>query len=86
MAEVDKDSRWVIGIKEKPELPKSGFAVTGLYIYDSSVFDVIKTLKPSGCGEFEITDVNNEYIWQGAMGYSVLDKYRSDAGTFWWFE
>ena len=63
-------------------MPKSDYAVTGLYIYNNDVFDVIKTLKPSGRGELEITDVNNEYIRQKAMGYSVLDGYWSDAGTF----
>src|SRR5665648_508602 len=60
----------------------SDLVVTGLYLYDGGVFDVIKTLKPSGRGELEIMDVNNEYIRQGAMGYSVLDGYWSDAGTF----
>ena len=82
VAEVDENGGRVLGIEEKPDAPKSDYAVTGLYIYDNSVFDVIKTLKPSGRGEFEITDVNNEYIRQGAMGYSVLDGYWSDAGTF----
>ena len=72
----------VLCIEEKPDVPKSDYAVTGLYIYNSGVFDVIKTLKPSRRGELEITDVNNEYIRQGAMGYSVLDGYWSDAGTF----
>jgi len=52
----------VIGIEEKPEVPKSNYAVTGLYMYNSNVFEVIRTLKPSGRGELEITDVNNEYI------------------------
>jgi glucose-1-phosphate thymidylyltransferase len=82
VAEVDKDSGKVLGIEEKPEVPKSDQAVTGLYIYDNGVFDIINTLKPSGRGELEITDVNNEYIRQGSMGYSVLDGYWSDAGTF----
>ena len=82
VAEVDKDLGRVRCIEEKPDVPKSDLAVTGLYIYDKGVFDVIKTLKPSGRGELEITDVNNEYIRQGAMGYSVLDGYWSDAGTF----
>ena len=66
-------------IGEKPEAPKSDLAVTGLYLYDGGVFDVVKTLKPSGRGELEITDVNNEYIRKKAMGYSVLDGYWSDA-------
>jgi len=82
VAEVDKSSGQVLCIEEKPDVPKSDYAVTGLYLYDKGVFDVIKTLKPSGRGELEITDVNNEYIRRGAMGYSVLDGYWSDAGTF----
>ena len=82
VAEVDMDSEHVLGIEEKPEVLKSDYAVTGLYIYDNGVFDIIKTLKPSGRGELEITDVNNEYIRQEAMDYSVLDGYWSDAGTF----
>jgi glucose-1-phosphate thymidylyltransferase len=80
VAELDDDK--VIGIEEKPKAPKSNYAVTGLYMYDSRVFDVIRTLKPSGRGELEITDVNNYYIAEGQMGYKVLDGYWSDAGTF----
>ncbi|MCZ7380698.1 MAG: sugar phosphate nucleotidyltransferase [Candidatus Methanoperedens sp.] len=72
----------IISIEEKPKLPKSNFAVTGLYIYDASVFDIINTLKPSGRGELEITDVNNEYIRLDEMSYSLLSGYWSDAGTF----
>ena len=69
-------------MEEKPENPKSNYAVTGLYIYDNKVFDIIKTLKPSGRGELEITDVNNAYVQQGKMSFSMLDGYWSDAGTF----
>lgn len=72
----------VIGIEEKPKVPKTNFAVTGLYIYDPEVFNYIKTLKPSGRGELEITDVNNYYINKGLMEYGVLEGYWSDAGTF----
>lgn len=72
----------VIGIEEKPKNPKSNFAVTGLYIYDKEVFNAIKTLKPSGRGELEITDVNNYYINKDSMGYKILDGFWSDAGTF----
>ena len=72
----------VIGIEEKPNNPKSNYAVTGLYCYDSKVFDIIKNLKPSGRGELEITDVNNEYINKKLMKYSGLKKFWSDAGTF----
>jgi len=76
------DGEGVLGIKEKPEVPTSNFAETGLYMYDSKVFKVIRELKPSGRGELEITDVNNYYIDQERMGYKVLDGYWSDAGTF----
>jgi glucose-1-phosphate thymidylyltransferase len=72
----------VISIEEKPTHPKSSYAVTGLYLYDPEVFTVINTLKPSGRGELEITDVNNAYIRKGSMCYSVLPGYWSDAGTF----
>lgn len=72
----------VLGIEEKPKKPKSNLAVTGLYLYDAGVFEVIKTLKPSGRGELEITDVNNAYIRRGAMEFSVLKGFWSDAGTF----
>jgi glucose-1-phosphate thymidylyltransferase len=72
----------IVSIEEKPALPKSSYAVTGLYLYGNDVFDVISTLKPSGRGELEITDVNNEYIRRGAMSFSVLRGFWSDAGTF----
>jgi len=80
VAELDGDR--VLCIEEKPEVPKSNYAVTGLYMYDTGVFDVIRRLEPSGRGELEITDVNNYYIEVGGMGYRVLDGYWSDAGTF----
>ena len=72
----------IISIEEKPAVPKSNLAVTGLYIYDSRVFDIIQNLKLSGRGELEITDVNNEYIRMGEMSFSVLSGFWSDAGTF----
>lgn len=75
------DGNRVISIEEKPEDPKSDFAVTGIYFYDSRVFEVIKTLKPSGRGELEITDVNNHYIELGKMKSSVLEGWWTDAGT-----
>lgn len=71
----------VVGIEEKPKEPKSDTAVVGIYIYPPDVFGVIRTLKPSGRGELEITDVNNFYLKQGRMGYSLLDGYWTDAGT-----
>jgi glucose-1-phosphate thymidylyltransferase len=72
----------IIGIEEKPKKPKSRYAVTGIYMYDSSVFDIIKTLKPSDRGELEITDVNNTYIERDKMTYEILDGWWTDAGTF----
>ena len=71
----------IVNIEEKPESPKSKYAVTGIYMYDERVFDIIKTLKPSGRGELEITDVNNDYISHGEMTFSVLDGWWSDCGT-----
>ncbi|MEP1150210.1 MAG: sugar phosphate nucleotidyltransferase [Balneola sp.] len=71
----------VISIEEKPSNPKSNYAVTGIYFYDSSVFECIKTLKPSGRGELEITDVNNFYIKKEQMISSLLEGWWTDAGT-----
>lgn len=82
VAEIEEENKKVIGIEEKPKNPKSSYAVTGLYIYDKNVFSIIETLKPSGRGELEITDVNNYYIRTGDMKYSILNGYWSDAGTF----
>ena len=76
-----KDNK-VIGIEEKPKMPKSNYAVTGLYIYDNKVFDIIRTLKPSSRGELEITDVNNAYIKEGKCSFSIVNGFWSDAGTF----
>ena len=70
----------VVRIVEKPEEPPSPFAVTGIYFYDATVFDVIPTLEPSGRGELEITDVNNWFIGQGTMEYEVLEGFWGDAG------
>lgn len=82
VAEIDEGEGRVLGIEEKPRFPKSDYAVTGLYLYDYDVFDIVRKLKPSGRGELEITDVNNEYIRRGAMSYSVLSGHWTDAGTF----
>src|SRR5262245_41465212 len=71
----------IIGIEEKPRLPKSDHAVAGIYLYPPDVFNVIRMLKPSRRGELEITDVNMHYLHQGRLGYSVLDGYWTDAGT-----
>ncbi|MFD1956284.1 sugar phosphate nucleotidyltransferase [Paenibacillus thailandensis] len=71
----------IISIEEKPKLPKSSYAVTGIYMYDSRVFDIIKTLKPSARGELEITDVNNAYIASNELTYDILQDWWTDAGT-----
>src|SRR5262245_164544 len=76
------DGDRIVKIEEKPKLPQSDYAVTGLYMFDQTVFDIIKTLKPSGRGELEITDVNNAYIERGEMTYAIVDGWWSDAGTF----
>lgn len=70
----------VVGIEEKPKNPKSDLAVIGVYMYDNSVFKIVKTLKPSRRGELEITDVNNAYIGKGLMTYSMLKGGWADAG------
>ena len=75
------DGNRVVSIEEKPKKPKSDYAVIGVYIYPADVFEVIKTLKPSGRGELEITDVNNHYLKAGRMGYSIIEGYWTDAGT-----
>jgi len=72
----------IVGIEEKPKHPKSNYAVTGIYLYDGTVFDKVRTLVPSGRGELEITDVNNAYIREGTMTYSFVDGWWTDAGTF----
>ncbi len=72
----------VVGIEEKPKTPKSDYAIIGVYFYDSAVFDVIRTLKPSARGELEITDVNNAYVRSGQLGYDILEGWWTDAGTF----
>jgi len=72
----------ILGIEEKPKVPKSRYAVIGIYMYDGRVFDIIRTLKPSGRGELEITDVSNAYIREGKMTHDILEGWWSDAGTF----
>jgi len=72
----------IIKIVEKPKRPESNFIVTGIYMYDNKVFDIIRTLRPSGRGELEITDVNNRYIKWGKMEFDILDCWWSDSGTF----
>jgi glucose-1-phosphate thymidylyltransferase len=76
------DGERVVQIEEKPEEPKSEYAVIGIYMYDARVFEIISDLKPSGRGELEITDVNNAYIERGEMTWDELEGWWSDAGTF----
>ena len=80
VAEISGDK--IVNIEEKPQEPKSDLAVTGLYMYDNRVFDIIKNTKPSARGELEITDVNNAYVKKGTMTYETLNGFWSDAGTF----
>src|ERR1051325_5377266 len=80
VAEISGDR--IINIQEKPKRPKSNYAVTGIYMYDASVFDKIHQLKPSDRGELEITDVNNAYVQEGTLTFSFLDGWWTDAGTF----
>lgn len=72
----------IVRIEEKPKQPKSRYAVTGVYVYDHRVFDIIRGLEPSARGELEITDVNNQYIDWGALTYGTVDGWWTDAGTF----
>lgn len=76
-----KDNK-IVRILEKPQTPPSNLAVTGLYFYEPSVFEIIKTLRPSGRGELEISDVNNAYISDNKLEYEILDGRWTDAGTF----
>ncbi|MFC0213237.1 sugar phosphate nucleotidyltransferase [Paenibacillus chartarius] len=71
----------IVSIEEKPKQPKSTYAVTGIYMFDSQVFDIIKTLRPSARGELEITDVNNTYIERGELSFDRLKSWWTDAGT-----
>jgi glucose-1-phosphate thymidylyltransferase len=80
VAEIQGDR--IAGIEEKPRQPKSRYAVTGVYMYDGTVFEKVKQLVPSGRGELEITDVNNAYIREGSMTFSFLEGWWTDAGTF----
>ena len=82
VAELSADKKTVVGIEEKPKNPRTDLAVTGMYFYDTSVFTVVKTLRPSGRGELEITDVNNYYVKQGSLLWAELPGDWTDAGTF----
>ena len=74
--------RRIVAIEEKPTRPKSDYAVVGVYFYDASVFDIIRTIEPSARGEYEITCVNNAYIQHDALEYSIVQGEWIDAGTF----
>jgi glucose-1-phosphate thymidylyltransferase len=76
------DGNKVVRIDEKPSVPQSDYAVIGIYMYDGDVYDIISSLKPSGRGELEITDVNNAYIERNQMTWQELDGWWTDAGTF----
>ncbi|WIY62390.1 sugar phosphate nucleotidyltransferase [Bacillus arachidis] len=71
----------IVCIEEKPVFPKSNYAVIGIYMYDSSVFPMIRQLKPSQRGELEVTDINNEYLARGVLNYDTLQGWWTDAGT-----
>lgn len=79
VAEIQGDR--IVSIEEKPSEPKSNLAVIGVYMYDSTVFEIIRTIKPSGRGELEITDVNNSYIEKGQMTYKIVEGWWGDAGA-----
>ncbi|MBD2848615.1 NTP transferase domain-containing protein [Paenibacillus sp. IB182496] len=72
----------IVSIEEKPKRPKSNYCITGIYMYDASVYDIIGGIKPSARGELEITDVNNVYAARGELEYDVLKGWWTDAGTF----
>lgn len=76
------DPAWISHIEEKPKSPKSEYCVTGIYMYDEAVFDIIRRISPSQRGELEITDVNNLYAADRKLSYDVLKEWWSDAGTF----
>ncbi len=80
VAEIRGDK--IVGIEEKPQAPKSNYAVTGIYLYDGTVFNKVRQLVPSRRGELEITDVNNLYVQEGTLTFAYLDGWWTDAGTF----
>ncbi|OPX65127.1 MULTISPECIES: sugar phosphate nucleotidyltransferase [unclassified Methanoregula] len=82
VAALDEQKKMIIQIDEKPEKPKSDYAVIGVYMYDFRVFDVIQTIKPSDRGELEITSVNNWYVEHDALTYNMINGEWTDAGTF----
>ena len=81
VAALDEENKMILNIEEKPDRPKSKYAVIGVYMYDSSVYEIIKKIKPSERGEIEISDVNNEYVKQNQLTYGVASGGWTDAGT-----
>jgi glucose-1-phosphate thymidylyltransferase len=82
VAALDEQNKMIMQIEEKPENPKSDYAVIGVYMYDSMVFDVIQKITPSKRGELEITSVNNWYVEHATMTYDIVNGDWTDAGTF----
>lgn len=88
VAKIDEETKHILAIDEKPKRPESNYAVTGFYIYNSEVFDIIRSIEPSDRGELEITDVNNQYLLRSKnegglpVRSTILKGYWSDAGTF----
>jgi glucose-1-phosphate thymidylyltransferase len=82
VAALDEQNKMIIQIEEKPEIPRSDYAVIGVYMYDPHVFEVIRNIKPSERGELEITSVNNWYVVHNAMTYDIINGDWTDAGTF----
>lgn len=78
---VEIDGSRIVDIEEKPKVPRSRLAVTGIYFYDDRVFDIVRALRPSARGELEITDVNKAYLVRGILGYSLMRGWWTDAGT-----
>jgi glucose-1-phosphate thymidylyltransferase len=76
------EGKRIVRIEEKPRMPASPYAVIGVYFYDETVFERVRMLKPSGRGEFEITDVNNSYLNEGKLSHEVIEGGWTDAGTF----
>lgn len=82
VAALDEQKKMIIDIEEKPRNPKSSYAVIGVYMYDSTVFKIIRDINPSDRGELEISDVNNEYLKQNQLTYGIVNGNWTDAGTF----
>jgi glucose-1-phosphate thymidylyltransferase len=82
VAALDEQRKMILEIEEKPKQPRSNYAVIGVYMYDSTVFDIIPGITPSPRGELEISSVNNEYVKRRLMTYGIVEGDWTDAGTF----